>query len=81
MFGKLLLQTNLGKTKEMMCTTGFIWGKLGVSAYKRSVMEEGATFREQKKIRVSYEECGTAMTVSSLRHHMGRAHRIVMPQT
>ena len=56
MFGKLLLQTNLGKTKEMVCTTGFIWGKLGVSAYKRSVMEEGATFREQKKIRVSYKE-------------------------
>ena len=44
-------------------------------------MGEGATFREQKKTRVSCEECGTAMEVFSLSHQTDRAHEIFMTQT
>ena len=38
-------------------------------------------FREWKKTRVSFEEFGTAMSASSLRHHMEIYHWIVMTQT
>ena len=50
-------------------------------AYKWRVTIEGITLRGWKKTRVSYKGCGTEMTVLLLRHHMDRAHRIVMSQT
>ena len=44
-FEILGLKTNLGETKEIMCTTVFIWGKLVVAVYKRRAAEEGGMFR------------------------------------
>ena len=35
MFKRVGLQTNLSKTKAVICTPGFIWGQQGVEAYKR----------------------------------------------
>ena len=49
------IHTNLGKTKEMVCTLGFVWGKQGIVVYKRRETGEGATFREHNKTRVSCE--------------------------
>ena len=45
MFGRVGLQTNLVNTKIMVYNTVFIWGKLGVAAYKQRVMGEGGMFR------------------------------------
>ena len=65
----------------MVFTPGFIWGQQGVSEYTRRATGEGKKFREHKKTRVSYKECGTKMSESLLHHHMECAHRIFMPQT
>ena len=35
------LDTNLEKTKAMVCTPGFIWGKTSKVVYKRRVTREG----------------------------------------
>ena len=64
-----------------MCTPGFIWGQLGVAAYKRRATGEGDTFREQKKTSVSCKDCVTAMSELLFLHQMERSHRIVMLQT
>ena len=45
MFDIVELHKNLGKTKEMVCTPGVIWGKKGLSEYKRRATGEGDTFR------------------------------------
>ena len=34
MLRRMGLDTNLKKTKAMVCTPGFIWGKYGNTAYK-----------------------------------------------
>ena len=56
MLERVVLQTNLSKTKEMVCNPGFIWGQQGESAYKHKVSGEGPTLREHKKTRVSCKE-------------------------
>ena len=53
MLKRLVTQKKLGKTKVILCTQGFIWGKRGTLAYKRRDMGEGDTFWDQKKTRVS----------------------------
>ena len=70
MFDRVSPYTNLGKTKTMVCTPEFIWGKQGESAYKRWETGEGATFREGKIKRVSCEECGVTIAALSLRKYM-----------
>ena len=79
-FQRFGLQTNLNKTKAMICRPGFIWGQQGAEAYKRRATGEGPKFRERKKTRVSCEECGETMHASSLQHHTERANGIVLPQ-
>ena len=74
------LQTNMGKTKAMICTPGFIWGQQGAEAYKRRATGEGPNFRERVKNRVSWEVCGGEMDSSYLLHHMERLHGRVLPQ-
>ena len=44
MFERVGLQTNLGKTKEMMLTMGLYWGQQGKEAYMRKTTGEGAAF-------------------------------------
>ena len=46
MFYRSILYTNLGKTKSMTCTPGFVWGHMGKDKYKRWEMGEGAPFWE-----------------------------------
>ena len=43
-------------------------------------MEEEATFRERKRMRVICIECGMTVETSSLKHHMSRLHGIYLPQ-
>ena len=57
-FERVLLQTNLGKTKEMICTPGFIWRKQGSEAYKRRATGEGPNFREKKVTGIICKVCG-----------------------
>ena len=78
-FERVGLQMKLGKTKGMVFTPGFIWGQLGVAAYKRRATGEGDTFRERKKTRVSCKECVTTMAELLLLHHMERSNGIVIP--
>ena len=58
MFERLGGIKNIGETKAMVCTLGFIWGQQGTSAYKNRATGEGGTFWEQKKTREIFEECG-----------------------
>ena len=39
-FKRVVLQTNLDKTKDMICMPGFIWGQQGADAYKRRATGE-----------------------------------------
>ena len=55
---------NLDKTKAMVCTPRFIWGKWGELAYKICATGEGEIFREQKKTRVSCATCGVTVAAS-----------------
>ena len=48
-------QTNLNKTKGVICKPGFIWGQQGSEAYKRQAIEEGPNFWEKKITRVHFE--------------------------
>ena len=80
MFERVGLQTNLNKTKGVICTPGFIWGQQGAEAYKRKATGEGPTFRESNRTRVRCEECGDTMAAYSIRHNMERANGIVLPQ-
>ena len=58
MFKRVGLQKNLGKTKEMVCTLGFIWVQQGAEVHKRRATGEGATFWERNRTRVICTECG-----------------------
>ena len=80
MFERVSLQKKLGKTKAMICMTGFVWGRQGVEAYKQRATGGGPTFQESKRTRVSCEECGGSMAAYSLKHHMKRSHGRVLPQ-
>ena len=79
-FERVGLQTNLDKTKAMICMTGFIWGQQGAEVYKRQATGEGPTFRERKRTRVSCEVCVGKMAASSLLHHMDIKYGRVLPQ-
>ena len=46
-FERVVIQKNLGNTKAMVFTPGFLWGQQGGAAYKRRATGEGANFREQ----------------------------------
>ena len=81
MFKRVGFQTNLGKTKEMICTPGFIWVQQGAAAYKSQVTGEGAKYWESKITRVSYVECRGTMLASSFRHHTESSHGIFLPYT
>ena len=72
---------HLGKTRVMVCTSGFIWGKQGVSAYKWRAMGGGYTFRYRNKTRLSCKECGMTMVELLLWNHTERVHGVFMPQT
>ena len=45
-FERVVLKKNLGRTKAIGCTVGFIQGKLGVAEHNQRVTGEGDTFRE-----------------------------------
>ena len=50
MLHRMVLETNLYKTKSMVCITNLICGKWGEQAYKRRAVGEGETFRERKRM-------------------------------
>ena len=66
MFERVGLQTNLIKTKPIVCTPGLIWGQQGVEAYKKGDIGEVPAFWERKRTRVSCDECRGGMSASSL---------------
>ena len=70
MFHRMGIDANLEKTNAMVCMHGFIWGKWGEVAYKRRTTGEGATFRERKKTRLSFTECGVTVAASYLKVHL-----------
>ena len=76
----LRLETNLYKTKALVCTPGYIWGKWSEAAYKRRANGEGATFRERKRARVSCTVCRVAVAVLYLEGHMERQYVRSPPQ-
>ena len=61
MFCRMGLGKNLEKTKTMVFTPEFIWGKWGEHVYKRRATGEGATFWEPKRLRLSCAKCIVAI--------------------
>ena len=55
MFERVVLQTNLKKTKAMIYMPGFVYGQQVVEAYKRRATGEGPNFWERNRTRVSCE--------------------------
>ena len=55
MFERVGLKKNPGKSEEMVCTPGFIWGLRIEESYKWRATGEGGTFGERKGNRVSWE--------------------------
>ena len=74
MFYRSILYTNLGKTKSMTCTPGFVWGHMGKDKYKRREMGEGTTFWEYNCTRVIISKFSAIMTESSLRKNIEITH-------
>ena len=70
MLKRVGLDTNIEKTKSLVCTPGSIWGKRSKEAYKRRVTGEGETFRERKRSRVSCADCGATIASLSLKGHI-----------
>ena len=64
MFRSMGLDSNLNKTKALVCTPGFIWEKWWKTAYNQQATEEGVTFRESKRTRTIFTEC--SVTVAAL---------------
>ena len=81
MFWRMGIDTNLDKTKEMVCTSKFIWGKWEELDYKIWATGDRETFREQKNTRVSSATCGMTLADSYIKIHMVRSHGICVPQT
>ena len=73
-FDQVGIYTNLGKTKSMVCTPGFIWGEMGKEAYNQQAMGEGATLKEQNRTRVSCRERRVTMEASYLQQHVASIH-------
>ena len=53
MFRIVCIDTNLEKTKELVFTPGYIWGKWREEVYKQSATGEWSAFRDRKRLRVS----------------------------
>ena len=49
MFERVGLQTDLVKTKAMVCIPCLVWGNQGEAEYKWMEMGEEETFRERKR--------------------------------
>ena len=64
MFRWVGMETNLDKTKDLVCTPRCIWGKWSEAAYKHRSTGEGATVRERKQARVICTECGVTVAES-----------------
>ena len=63
-----------------MCTPTCIWGKWSEAAYKCRATREGGTFRERKRVGVSFTVCGVTVTASSLKGLVERQHGRSAPQ-
>ena len=79
-FERFGLKKNLGKTKTMICTPGFILGQQRAEAYNRRATWEGTTLLERTRTRVSCKVCGGSMDACSLQNHTEIAHGRVLKQ-
>ena len=80
-FRRMGLETNMEKTNTMVCTPRFIWGEWGDHAYKQQAMREGDTFRERKRLRVSFSKCRVMIAQYYLNQHMLSQNGICVPHT
>ena len=81
MFHRMVLEKNLDKNNFMVCTLGFIWGEWGEQAYKWWSTGEGETFRDRKRLRLSFTACGMTVASSYLKQHMASSHVICVHRT
>ena len=80
-FQHMGLETNLEKTKALVCTPGYIWGKCSEADYKRRSTGEGATFRERNRVRVICTVFMVKVATLSMKVHVLRQHDRSLPQT
>ena len=81
MFLRMGLNTNLEKTKYMVCTPSFILCKCIEKAYKHRIMGEREILRQRKRTRLSCTKCGMTLAALYLKYHMARLHIICIPHT
>ena len=58
LFGRVSLQTNVGKTVGMLCHPCQAAGNLATAAYGRRITGGGQSYRERLRDQVACEECG-----------------------
>ena len=81
MFERVDLQMNLGETKVMVFTPGFIWRRQSEAAYKRLETLDGEMFRERNRARLSGEVCRAMMLELLLCHNMEITHCKIFSHT
>ncbi len=78
-FERVGLETNITKTKAMICSPGKIWLQLPANLYQR--MHAGRTSAaEWDAHTVNCRECGKDMRAGSLGHHLADLHEIYQGQ-
>ena len=81
LFCRMGMETNLEKSKAMVCMPALIWGNWGEKYYKWRAIGGGSTFRERKRMQVSCTECGMTVASSYLKQHVEILHIICVPYT
>ena len=71
----------LEKTNTMVWTPGLIRGEWGDQVYKRRATDEGSTFWDRKRLRLSCANCEVTVAQSALKQHMPIQHGICLPHT
>ena len=76
-FCRVGLEMNLKKTRSMVCTPVFIWGKIREEAYKRRATGEGSDVSGEEMDEGKFIRVWGFSGGSSLRHHMEISHGII----
>ena len=74
LFDRVGLQTNVGKTFDMVCRTCQAAVNQSEAAYGRQITGEGPKYRERQKGRVPCRECGEEISTGSLVSHLMTQH-------
>ena len=80
-FDRVGLQTNVDKTVSMACHPCWAGnGNRTTKGYRRRMTEDGSSFRERQRERVTCGECGEELAAGSLSSHLITRHGKAAPR-